>query len=1419
MKQALILIILFAFVGIRCFSQNGDLSAKVIPPSPVTHEYEKYINYNVTLYNGLPNISIPLYTIKLRGLDVPINLSYHASGIKFRQNNGDVGVGWSLNPGYRISRSVYGRADDRTEMPTYLLDSLSYNELSGDERRDRYLSKFIETNALHAPYPYNNEKLDGEYDIFNFMLPGSSGSFIITDRSNKVIKTIEQSNHVIDYTIGNSINESISGILRFDVTDDQGVKYLLGEHSATDLNVFESVSAYGGYLATAWGLTDIITPLGDSLRFKYVRKSVGGWHDQSMSVSINEASYCNETPAGPVLPFNHSWTDGESDLYTAFFVDVIQSKNETINIHRSVDNFITAINVLNTDDVVLKTVRFYYSNNTFHTFLDSVKIFDKLQQHSQVYRFEYNDKNVNPGTYVQDQWGYYLPSTSYATVVHQEFYDDPVLTEAGQVPRTVGEFAGPYEFQSRDTFNVYNPEIFTLKSVSYPTGGKTTYEYEPHKYYYNYVKSGGGLRIKKIFSNDLVNSSTLIYEYVYGNNESGYGNAQLALDHRMFVEEGMYMDVELITNKLFFQRTINYSTNILGDIGSSGSLSSFVVYPQVTEYCRSSSGTGSNGRIVYKYDDTYTYLSNTFYQEKLLVCGSTLQYVNSGPLNVSQYLSWNNPVLKEKIVYSYQGNQYVPLKKETYSYQNSYSTYEGLKVKPFASMGTYTPGLTGLHSPYNFVKSFFKYGSYSITCGIKLLTEQRDTTFNVNGSIASVSRYFYNSKNQVARLESDRNGFVSVEENNYPGDFSNLNSSDPIQSLKSKNIIAPIVEKRIYRTNPDGSNKRLINAQFTEFQSELPLAHRIYSTKIVSPVNDFVPSSVRDGRVVKDDSYYELDQEVLQYDVMGNILAFRSHNNVTVSYIWDYNDRYPIAKTVNGDYQETAFTSFESNGNGNWSSIDINNIVYDIFSPSGSKYYQGAINLVKSNLLSENAYIVAYWSKDGPYSVTNTDAGWPKTIRSVSLNNQLWTLYEHRITGTTSIVVSGSGAIDDLRLHPQLAQMTTYTYEPLIGMTSETDVNNRTTYYEYDEFGRLILVRDKDKNILKKICYNYVGQSESCLTNTEPVWQATTETRCQPCLFNSEYTTDVQQIKQIDANPNSPSHNTTRWVNTGVVGNCTIVPDWQNTETPVRCRMVNGLRTGQQEQEKIDVNPCSPTHNQLMWVIIGTNTTACPLPVGNFEKSQMFTRNNCGPDAVGGQVTYTVAANAYYANTQEDADALAQADIDANGQNYANQNGSCSTIYYSDDKSGYYSRNNCNWYETPVPIYVSVPANMFSSTSSKADANNQAIQYAQNYANEHGACEPTQITYTYTNSTSAGDFIVEFENVNTSAVYQFSTGVSGSGVLGSVPAGTYNITIYNVNEPWTDFTYEVKCSYYYNGPIGNFYNVTVDNSCPNVTIN
>ncbi len=62
--------------------------------------------------------------------------------------------------------------------------------------------------------------------------------------------------------------------------------------------------------------------------------------------------------------------------------------------------------------------------------------------------------------------------------------------------------------------------------------------------------------------------------------------------------------------------------------------------------------------------------------------------------------------------------------------------------------------------------------------------------------------------------------------------------------------------------------------------------------------------------------------------------------------------------------------------------------------------------------------------------------------------------------------------IDDVCVYPEDAQMSTYTYDPVIGLTSGIDARGETVYYEYDGYQRLLNIKDMDGNILKNYTYN-----------------------------------------------------------------------------------------------------------------------------------------------------------------------------------------------------------------------------------------------------------------------------------------------------------------------------------------------------------
>lgn len=77
----------------------------------------------------------------------------------------------------------------------------------------------------------------------------------------------------------------------------------------------------------------------------------------------------------------------------------------------------------------------------------------------------------------------------------------------------------------------------------------------------------------------------------------------------------------------------------------------------------------------------------------------------------------------------------------------------------------------------------------------------------------------------------------------------------------------------------------------------------------------------------------------------------------------------------------------------------------------------------------------------------------------------------------TVTINTPSQNVDEVRLHPEGAEMVTYTYFPFIGVASKVDPNQRATFYEYDSSHRLSVIRDQDKNVIKTFDYHYVQEN------------------------------------------------------------------------------------------------------------------------------------------------------------------------------------------------------------------------------------------------------------------------------------------------------------------------------------------------------
>jgi YD repeat-containing protein len=287
----------------------------------------------------------------------------------------------------------------------------------------------------------------------------------------------------------------------------------------------------------------------------------------------------------------------------------------------------------------------------------------------------------------------------------------------------------------------------------------------------------------------------------------------------------------------------------------------------------------------------------------------------------------------------------------------------------------------------------------------------------------------------------------------------------PVLTLQDKFNNA-IIEVSSYK------NLNLIHATYTKYDSSLTPAGAIYPgrSKIINlqtPSSSFTNAAVSGNTITRDSRY--LDESIYSF-AFGNPVQITAHDGVSSSYIWDYLNTQPIAKVSNAAVDQVAFTSFEADGKGGWTFSG--SPATDAAALTGTKDYtlNGSNNITKTGLSSAKSFVISYWSK----TVSATVNGVSGTLLA-SANG--WNYYEHKLAaGITSVTIGGSVKIDELRLYPSDAQMNSYTYSPLVGMTTSADANGRITFYQYDDLGRLITIKDQDGNIIKTVQYHYKGQ-------------------------------------------------------------------------------------------------------------------------------------------------------------------------------------------------------------------------------------------------------------------------------------------------------------------------------------------------------
>ncbi|MDH7463870.1 hypothetical protein QEG73_21390 [Chitinophagaceae bacterium 26-R-25] len=1281
-----------------------------MPPSPTATAFARYGEIPVDISSGVPQVEIPIYTITSRKLSVPLALSYHASGIKPDDVSSPVGLGWVLKGMGLVSRTVMDRPDEEpspsagsTEggRATYISES-SYSTAYQNAVMNHTLTSFGSDLNIDLT------RKDKQADRFSYSLPkGGSGTFkydfsqpfassncaIMPYQPVKIEKGVDQYNTTLIY---------------FVITDENGNKYNFTRAYSTD----QQSTGYTGLeynphsAMTSWYLTSIITPDGtDEIDYEYSSSSTNTYTTVSYNHSTDyggairpcgpgnsnsypiadpyavasNRSFSYTTTTEPLLTKITSATTIVQFVYSADRIDWANAKNRltSIKVYDKFSNQLLKQIDMNNNSYFggssSSYPSYYDPNGTGYGGNERLKLNGVTLRGSdgaanQTYLFSYNSGTLPPYNslerllankslnFDQDYWGYYNAAKN-----------------AGLTPT---EFMPPGATQYPTWGGIRKPNhdaasACMLTTITYPTGGKTNFEFEPNyasSLYYtngnNYISgNAGGFRIKSIKIDDGAgNVITKSYGYDPGSVKLITGDLYTRTQQYYYYWSSSLCSVGggldyYVTGATNLAHTILQSTSILPPYLSNGTL---IVYPKVTEY----NGTSSRNLGKTEYFYTIPESPDQSYNSYLYAAN-----FNDNGTSAARLLS--------KKEYKNDGGNYIPVTEVNNTYQlvrsNTYFTGSSVvKTSSEVQDGVLLddaylydnpPGTGFPPTPFNDYVNYASHFSYINTKArddIYLVTQSKEIQYKADGTYGMINTttYSYNNPNHLLPTEktvTNSIGDVYKTTYQYPLD----NSTDGFASaMAGLNIQTPVIEQKTYKNDV--------------FLSSLKTNYR-YGGWLNMWLPDNIVSKVGNNNA-------ETRVAFNKYDSYGNLLdVSKGSNGVHEVYLYGFNSTLPVAKVV---------------------------------------------GITWANLPTINQNILNSPAND-------------QALRT-ELNNL-------RTTLASSALVSS------------------LTYGMFHTVTSETDPSGKTLYYEYDNDGRLSLVKDDNGKILKQICYNYQGQAVSCGIDAIGNWVATGATRCKPCELDTRFFTDVKQKQQKDMATQSPTYGQLRWVDDGSDITClqqSSSNDWKNTNTAPSCEFDYGYNTGNQLQEQKNMNPCSHLFGQTRFAV-SSNTSLCPKP----------------------------------------------------------------SSYPNMDYSGNYYSQSCTGTTYATPIYISVPIGMFTSTTSVGDANSKALQYAQNYANTHGPCSLQNFNLTISNHSTVTIIVNIASSSNAGNPMSFTgngyTVAPGGTLTVSVPPLIYDITINSGVVLGASYgpAYEIGCGYYGNiNSMGSLalYNIELSNNCPSM---
>ena len=559
MKRLYIFIFLVGLLGNNIMYAQIPASSQSLP-SPNVAALGLYGEIPVSKFTGMPDISVPIYEVPVGDFKLPFSLHYHAAGIRPDQHPGWVGMGWNLNTGGVVSRTVKGKPDDcNVKNHTYLMNMGYYFHSETLNTPQWNTQDYLkETAQSHGGADFETDEFDFNFLDYHgkFMLNSDKTWIVQCDRPVKVDFSgnwmdvpFEKANTAFQYS---GYSPSFDG---FTLTTEDGTQYIFGkERNAIEYSIGFFQQATDFWTATAWYLTKIILTNGQEITYTYER---GDFINQ-MFISLYDDLGSFTFGGGILTPecssSSHTAIEDsyQGSLISPVYLNRISFPECEITFAREVTTELRYSQDIYASQYMLwrKNPKYRFLNfladnpldDNYPNCLDKLKwyklsnleIKDKKGKWIRDYRFSYND-NASQRLILQSVsefvWGAngrnfnmeydfpeQLPPYLSGKVDHWGFYNNRLMTD---------NYATHYD--SREP----NADVLTfgvLKRLHYPTGGYTRFVFEPHEYckqvkmnrWEGYEdtfqpKIAGGLRIKKIINSDtgLESGEKVEKEYFY----------------------------------------------------------------------------------------------------------------------------------------------------------------------------------------------------------------------------------------------------------------------------------------------------------------------------------------------------------------------------------------------------------------------------------------------------------------------------------------------------------------------------------------------------------------------------------------------------------------------------------------------------------------------------------------------------------------------------------------------------------------------------------------------------------------------------------------------------------------------------------------------------------------------------------------